>query len=414
MHYDAKIYGDLSPLAACVASLSSSRHRHRLLADGSLLGAMQLGGVPATGITVSAPVTAVLLTLAAVPPKGSTLQAAAAALGPSGVMASFASALSAAGYRITAVVTQPPSIVVPSPPPSPHPPPMPPPLPPLPPTSPSPPAPPPPPPPLPPPSPPLPPVPPPFPPPTVLAVMTSTATSVVAHLDDMAGTIALVNASNSSSANITTKISSAAETIFHLVNTSIGSANMSSAPASLTLAVASSAVNAISSLANTSGTISRVGADFLVQTLSTVVLSTQSISNALTLGGTPPAPGDAGGAAAPSVLPQVTAAVTAISDNLLVSVSAQYAASSGNGTDDSAPASIMLSTPMIQLSLSVGPPSSSGISAPGSPTSFDPLPAGAIPAIPGGAAMTTTFVSFAFNPVWDIVGGGCMASFGFF
>ena len=95
--------------------------------------------------------------------------------------------------------------------------------------------------------------------------------------------------------------------------------------------------------------------------------------------------------------PAALAQVSNVLDSLTSSAATSLLSALGNGS--TAPATVTFSTANIQAATSVSPPgvvSTSPISAPGSPSSFDAIPAGLLSS--GSAAVVTQFRSLAFDP----------------
>ena len=194
-------------------------------------------------------------------------------------------------------------------------------------------------------------------------------------------------ASLSTAANITNsstaaQVTTVAQNLFTLLNSS---------SSSLTADAASSAVGFITQLAGVN--ITHSSAALLVGSLSSVVAG---------IGGPADSTGVSGLDAPPALLQAVADAATAVAGSLLASLPPY------NASAPSAP--LTVSTPLIQLALSVGPPPAGGISAPGSASAFEPLPASALPPLPAGGAMSTTFMSLAFNPYSNSSGAALSTS----
>ena len=100
----------------------------------------------------------------------------------------------------------------------------------------------------------------------------------------------------------------------------------------------------------------------------------------------------------PAALAQVSGVLDSMASN---AASSLLSALSSGGSGATAPVTITFSTPNIQAATSVTPPgvvSTTPISAPGSPSSFDAMPPGLLGAAAGGAAVVTQFRSLAFDP----------------
>lgn len=145
---------------------------------------------------------------------------------------------------------------------------------------------------------------------------------------------------------------------------------LTSVPGQLNPAAQQTALDAFSAIAGAGGSVSGPAAQALANGLSGVSIA---------------------GAGSAAVLTQVVGVLETLGDSLLSQLSSP-------GLPP-----VQISTPVMQMSVgldSPGPDSrlfSQPLSVPGSPSSFDPLPPGALAAA-GGAPVSTTFMTLAFNP----------------
>ena len=144
----------------------------------------------------------------------------------------------------------------------------------------------------------------------------------------------------------------------------------SSALKPVELSVAVNAVGNISAIASANGNLTQAGGAQLVGALTTVINRVNITTN-----GTVPQ----------TLLRQVASAAGSVANNLLAGLTYN-----GSGVATT----MHVSSNLIQLSVSVGPPLGS-ITAPGSASAFAPLPT---EALPRRGVLTTTFMSLAFSP----------------
>lgn len=142
----------------------------------------------------------------------------------------------------------------------------------------------------------------------------------------------------------------------------------------------------------------------VAQTVASALSSVASSALAAAAGATPstggatPGAAPASSAAASAALASVGAIVASVQAAQADALASRLAALPAGST---ASLSSTTSSPLIQTLVAVSPPgappaaTASPISAPGSASSFDPLPRAALPA---GAAVVTTFSSLAFDP----------------
>ena len=238
----------------------------------------------------------------------------------------------------------------------------------------------------PPPSPPSPPAPPPA--PISLASLTGNNTNVSAVTAQVTSNLASLSSNASAlasaQASILTSLTSGLNT-----STNLSSGNAAAA-ASLVLAVVSAAPNVTLSPSSQSAALS---------VLSAVASAPINVSGAAGVAVMSALSSIAGSASTnnPGALTQVTGVLDSLASNAASSLLTSLAS---GGAGSAAPASITFSTPNIQAAISVTPPgtvNTAPISAPGSPSSFNPMPPGLLSSA-GSAAVITNFRSLAFDP----------------
>lgn len=165
---------------------------------------------------------------------------------------------------------------------------------------------------------------------------------------------------------------------------------LTSVPQQLTPEAQTSALDVLATVVSGAGpSVSQGTAETIVGVLDSLA-SAAALQQPLAAAGNSTSSGSA--AAAAAVLQAVVDVSTSLSANLLAGLVAA-----------AAPAAVSVSTPSIQLTVQVAAPAvlrSANVSAPGSPSWFDPLPAAAFGAAPAGAPASLQFASFAFNPYY--------------
>lgn len=164
---------------------------------------------------------------------------------------------------------------------------------------------------------------------------------------------------------------------------------LTAVPGQLTPAAQQAALSALSLLAGAGGSVSPAAAQAVADALS-------GISVAATGGD---------GSASAAMLAKVVGVLESLGASLLSQFSAP------------GEPPIVISTPVMQMSVALDSPGQSSrlfsapLSATGSASRFDPLPAGALSAA-GGAPVATTFLSLAFNPHGGAAAAGAGGSSG--
>ncbi len=164
-----------------------------------------------------------------------------------------------------------------------------------------------------------------------------------------------------------------------------------STPAQLSGAGAASALTVLEAVASSGAAVSPAAAQSVATALSAIAFAPPMPDSSAASGSGNNSSGSGGSPSASS--PSQSLAVLTVLDSLAASQA------SGMAVPGQAPASV--STPVIQMSVSLDERSAgrlfeAPLSAPGSASSFDPLPAGALAAAIG--AVTTTFLALAFDP----------------
>ena len=186
--------------------------------------------------------------------------------------------------------------------------------------------------------------------------------------------VTIVNASGSANGTVTPLSAAAASTAAALVQAVVASSGNST----LSAGAQSAALGVLSAVASAPINVSGAAGVAVVSALSSIAASATANN--------------------PAALAQVSSVLAALTS------SAASSLLSSIGSSVTAPQSIVFNTPLIQASTTITPPgvvSTSPISAPGSPSSFDALPPGLLSSAAGynsSAAVITQFYTLAFDP----------------
>ena len=181
-----------------------------------------------------------------------------------------------------------------------------------------------------------------------------------------------------------------------------------SAPSQLSGAGAASALSVLSAVASAGSAVSPAAAQSVANALSAVAFAPSSSSSGGSSSGGSGGSGGGNGGSGSSSSSSASSNMGAVL-NVLDSLAASQA--SGMAVPGQAPVSV--STPAIQMSVSLDTADSgrlfdAPLTAPGSSSSFDPLPAGTLAAAGSGVAVSTLFLALSFNPH----GGGSSSTAG--